>query len=360
MNTRSLLVLCGAMLGWSIAGHVPASARMEEWKDTQGNTFTAEPVEALGPLAVFRNEKRWARLLPFSSLPAEECVRFHAQAVNREPPAALWEHATSEFSRDTFRYALQLETDELKPAWLKGRPEPAFQIVIYGSSRVSKSWDSIDVLLPLYTKLKEVYGSRIEAIFYGLNHEASDQSDMAVKKNMPWLVADFYQQGHMETLRQFAPGSKAGVLVLSHDGMPYFAADISQSEQIAQPLLELAALLEATRPENPKGWKSRAHYLRAVQPVIHASSRSEPVMVGNPLQVEGLRQRKVFLVEATLTVSEEGKVTAADVKPDAANLPAAMMAPIASALQKSAIFVPAVDHGKFIEATYLYRLEVPR
>lgn len=333
---------------------------MEEWRDIQGNTFQAEAVEAFGPIAIFRNEQRWARLVPFLALPPEECVKFHERTKDIPPPAERWENAKDEFGTDLYRYTMQLRVDQLDPAWLKDRPEPAFTIVIYGSANESKSWDSIDLILPVYRQLKEAHGDRVEAVFYGLNHKASDQVLMAERKDMPWLIADFNRQDSMDLIRRFVPKTRAGVLVFSHTGLPFFAADIANMDRITQPLLELATLLDSARPENPKSWKGRAHYLQAIQPVVHANSRSEPILVGNPLQPTGLRQRDVFRVEATLTIAADGKVTAADVKPDAANLPEPMRAPIATALQRSSIFVPAVDRGQFVESTYRYVLEVPR
>jgi hypothetical protein len=357
MYPRTLvLVLCA----FGLFANASFSAKMTEWKDIQGNAFTAEPLQIAGPIAVFRSEKRWAKLVPFQFLSPEDCVRFYNSVKDKPPLAAEWSNATHGLTRDVYRYSQQLRVDKLVASWLQGRREPEFIIVVFGSNGIAESWQSIDKILPLYTFLKQSFGDRVEALFYGIDHTPSDHSNMAVRKSMPWLVADFGQQRELNEIRQFAPSSKAGVMVLSHEGVPFFAADIGDMDKITQPLIELTALLEAMRPENPKSWKGREHYLRAVQPVIHANSTSQPICVGNPLQAEGLRQRKVFLVDATLDIDANGKVTRVDVKPDEANLPSAMMAPIASALQRSSIFVPAVDHGKFVAAPYHYRLEVPR
>jgi len=336
------------------------SAKIEEWRDAQGNTFKAEAIQPLGPMAIFRTEQRWARVIPFLALPPEECVRFHEQTKDHPQPAERWENAKDDFGRDLYRFTMQLRIDRLDPAWLKGRPEPEFTVVIYGSANESKSWDSIDLILPLYQQLKDAHGDRVEAVFYGLNHKSGDQLLMAERKNMPWLIADFGQQAEMDTIRRFAPTSRAGVLVFSHTGVPFFAADISNMDRITTPVLELAALLDVARPENPKSWHGRAHYLRAIQPALHKNSRGDAILVGNPLQPTGLRQRDVYRVEATLTIDADGKVTAVDVKPDPANLPEPMRAPVATALQRSAVFVPAVQNGQFVESTYHYLLEVPR
>ncbi len=249
MKPHPLPLLCFALCLCLIP---TASAKIEEWRDAQGNTFKAEAVQALGPTAIFRTEQRWARVIPFLALPPEECVRFYEQTQNHPQPAQHWENAKDDFGRDLYRYTMQLRIDRLDPSWLKGRPEPEFTIVIYGSANESKSWDSIDLLLPLYQQLKDAHGDRIEAVFYGLNHKSGDQLLMAERKNMPWLIADFGQQSQMDIIRRFAPSSRAGVLVFSHTGLPFFAADISNVERITTPLIELAALLDIARPENPK------------------------------------------------------------------------------------------------------------
>lgn len=343
------------------AGFAPsvASAKIEDWRDTQGNAFRAEPAEALGPLAVFRSDKRGSRIMPFHLLSPEDCVRFY-EAVKKKPArAAEWKNTKTELGYDFFRRTFIVRNGGLGSVDFTGRPEPRFFIVLYAANNESKSWESIDAMLPIYQKLRAAYPDDVEAMLFGVGHGAQDHINMAVSKAMPWLVADLMEEGNMNTLRRFASTDALGVIVFTGDGVPLFSSTIADTSKVAQPLIELAILLETIRPDNPRGWRDYAHYLHAIQPVVHAADHGDPVLVGNPLKADGLRQRKIHLVDATIQVAADGKVTKATLAPDEKSAPAAMVAPLEQALQRSAVFVPAVDHGKFVDGTYHYRLEVP-
>lgn len=335
------------------------TAKVEEWQDAQGGSFRAEAAEDLGPLALFRSAKRGARMVPFHLLAPADCVRFHEQIKDSPPRADDWRaSANRKVSYEVREHAMHVQDQRLVPADLTGRREPRFFIVIYGTNGDGKGWEVIDAVLPLYRKLQAAFPGEAEALFFGVDHKSSDHRNMAVSKQMPWLVTDLSQQPNMTILRRFIPGTKVGVVVFSRDGVPLFSRDASEFDQIAQPVADLIVLLETIRPENPKGWKDRAHYLRAIRPVVFAQGHADPVLIGNPLVPEGLRQRKIRRVEATLTVAADGAVTRVDLNSSAADLPTAMRSPIADALQKACIFVPAVHNGQFVDGMHLYVLDV--
>ena len=62
-----------------------------------------------------------------------------------------------------------------------------------------------------------------------------------------------------------------------------------------------------------------------------------------------------MLVEATIGVGADGKVTSVQVKEDG-SIPTKVIPDLARPLQRSAVFVPAVDKGQFVAGTYNYRL----
>jgi hypothetical protein len=248
----------------------------------------------------------------------------------------------------------------LVPSELAGRPEPQFYIVLYSSDQEPRAWALIDALLPIYPKLMRAFPGEVEAVYMGVGRDPGEHQRMATSKKMPWLVSKINEPEKWHSARLAAPRETPGVVVLHRDGAMMYFVDGAEMNELARPVKQLAVLLETIRPGNPKSWKDSAHYLRAVQPVIHAKSRSDPILVGNPLSADGLRQRKVYRVEATLNVAADGKVTAVDLKPDEANLPVAMSEPLATALKRSSVFVGAVDNGKFVDSTYHYLLEVPR
>ena len=357
MKTRLWFALLTGLL---VVGVTKGWAKMEEWTDIQGKSFRGEPEEALGPIALFRSPNGAAVIVPFHLLSAEDCVKFYQQAKETPARAEDWKDAKSEISRDALRYTQTVSGSNLVPAELAGRREPQFYIVLYTSDQELRAWDVIDAVLPIYPILMQAFPGEVEALYMGIGRDAGEHRRMATSKKMPWLVSKINEQEKWGSVRLAAPRETPGVVVLHRDGAMMYFVDGAEINELARPVKQLAVLLETIRPGNPKSWKDRAHYLRAVQPVIHARSRSDAVLVGNPLSADGLRQRKVFRVEASLNVGADGKVTAVDLKPDEANLPAAMSEPLVTALKRSAIFVPAVDNGKFVDSTYHYLLEVPR
>ncbi len=351
-------LLTGLALATTLAAGTPTLlARIEELRVVPGDTFSGEPVEALGAFALFRLATRTGRVLPFRMVSSEDCVRFYLQTKNHPPRAADWKDARSAVSADVYRYSQQLRDGRLVSAELAGRPEPEFFVVVYGADGDATADEIITALLPVYPKLQQAFPGDAEIVFFGLKYNPGDQSEMAVGKHLPWLLADLHDEHRMDELVQFSPEENSGVLVMSRDGLPLFAADLAKKDFV-EPVMKMMGLLEAMQPGYPKSWHDRAHYLRAIQPVIYANGRSDPVLVGNPLMEEGLRERHVRLVEATLDVDAGGKVSSVALNAAPQDVPPAMVAPLRSALQQACVFVPAVDHGKFVDAAYHYRLPV--
>jgi hypothetical protein len=116
-------------------------------------------------------------------------------------------------------------------------------------------------------------------------------------------------------------------------------------------------LLDLLRPENRRSWKDRAYYLSVVQPVAYATGHCDPLLVGNPVIAEGLKQRRIFRFDAAVHVAAGGGVTQVVFPPDTTLSPDIAGA-IAGAFEKVAVFVPAVDNGKFVDGVYAYHFEV--
>jgi hypothetical protein len=73
-------------------------AKIEEWKDQQGNAFKAEPAEELGPFALFRTPTGGGRRLPWRALSAADCVRFDNQLGDKPAPSGRWIDATGQLT----------------------------------------------------------------------------------------------------------------------------------------------------------------------------------------------------------------------------------------------------------------------
>ena len=299
-------------------------------------------------------------MVPFHLLSPEDCVRFHDQSKHKPARAENWKDAKSPVSIDMLRYTVKVSGSNLVPPQFDGRREPQFYAVLYSSPSELRASDVIDAVLPIYPQLMQAFPDEVEVLFRGVGQDPGEHRRIATSKAMPWLVSKSNEQEKWKAVRLAAPRETPGVVVFHRGGAVLYYVDGTEVNEIARPIKQLAVLLETIRPDNPKGWKDRAHYLRSIQPTIHAQGRSDPVLVGNPLQAEGLRQRKIYRVEATLSVDADGKVTAVDLNPDEANLPSAMSGPIATALKRSAVFVAAVENGKFVAGSYHYLLEIPR
>ena len=356
MNRR---LLHGVVVGLAVLGAGrPAQAGSEVWQDTEGNKFRGEAAEVIGPLALFRVSRTTGRRIPLHLLTPDECVRFHQQAVAKPARAADWAEAKSAISQELLGRVLRVQDDRLVPAELKGRPEPEFFILFFASHGEGKSWEMLGTAGPLYAQAQAEFPGLVEALFFGVGHNGTDHADMAVSMKLPWLVADLSEERHMPLISEFAPANSYGMVVVNRDGVPLFSSPADSAAAVQQVMNDLLELLQLMRRDNPASWKDREYYWRAVQPVAHAAGRCEPMLIGDPLRAEALRQHGVFRFDAAIQVAADGHVSGAVVKPGG-DLPAELTAPIGEALRQ-AVFVPAVDAGKWVAGDYTYHFEVRR
>jgi hypothetical protein len=240
---------------------------------------------------------------------------------------------------------------------MKGLPEPEYYMVFYANNDKSEAWDMIGKSTPeLFEKLQKDYPGMVQGVLFGVLETPAQHTFMATSMKGGWVVTDFRRQVEMDTLRKMTPTNSYGILFMTRDGLPLFGPDAINEIQVKAIFDQARGLLEHVRPDNPHGWQARAHYMHAVQPVAYASGKSDPLLMGNPLMADGLRQRKIFQIDAAIQVGADGKVTDVAVKPE--DLPPAMVGPLGDALRRACVFVPAVDHGKFVDGVYAYHMEV--
>ena len=337
-----------------------APAKVESWTDTQGNTFKGEPSEVLGPIALFRTSSNGGRRLPWRVLSPADCVRFHEALAKKPARADDWTKATGALTFDLLNRVKQRQNGELVKATLGGRPEPLVLVAFFVDNSEGKSWELLGKSGGPFQELAQKHPGLIEGIQLGLNHSKDEHQNMALSMNVPWLLVDFYEQGKIQLLKDFSPPKgEFSLVVFSRNGVPIFSANNPSETDIQKLFVDLGALLDLQRPTNARTWADRAHYLTALQPVLHPKDAAGPVLLGDPIMPQGLRDRKIYRVEAKIDVAADGKVAKATVKEDA-TLPAPIAAALGDALQKAAVFVPAVDHGKLVASTYDYLLEIPR
>lgn len=343
-------VLMAASLGMISTGF----AKMEQWTDTQGNAFKAEPSEVIGPFALFRLPNRAGKLLPLNMLSPKDCVRF-AQMVSLVPaPAADWSESKTVMGQEIKGGVLRVQDGKLEPADLKGVPEPRLYVLYFASNGEGKSWGMLGQSAWRLPEVQQKFPGMVEGLMFGVKHSSTDHEKMAIQMKVRYLVADYSQENGMDKIARLAPNFGYGVVVCNSGGVPLFLPVKGETDEEAKKIMtDLTGILGLLQANNPGTWAPRLYYWKAVQPALHASDKCEPMLIGDPLNVQALRERSVNRFEATLFVSAEGAVTAVSMVPGA-DIPEALVQPISEALQQ-AQFVAAVDAGKFVAGKYLYR-----
>ena len=351
-------LLLAVICAFSVAG--TGRAGPSEWTDAEGNRFTGEPIEVFGSLALFRTDQPLARRVPLLSLSDEECRRFH-QAVAGQPARAMrWTEAQGRATRELPGAVQRLDYQyrKLVPADLGVIPEPQVLLVLYGSHGDYRTWSMLNNLVPTHLRIQNVYPGLVATVFYGLWDSAEEHSRLTVETWAPWLTTELSRQKGMAVLSRLAPKDGPLMLVLTRQGDVLLSARPDNLPAIRKFVDDLSGLLWAINPANNRAWPERVHYGQTVRPLEYVQASTGPLLVGNPLKADGLRQRGIARIEARLEVDAQGKVTSATLRPGSA-VPEKMAAPLADALRKNTVLLPAVDHGMAIASSYDYLFEVP-
>lgn len=335
---------------------VASSARPDDWRDLSGNRFRGEPTEVLGPFAIFRTSRASGRRVVLQQLKPEDCVRVHQAVGRKPPPAADWSQATGALSREVFHFTAWMRQGQRLPADLTGRQEPLVYVVFFASHHEGKSWEMMGNAMEPYAELQRAFPGQVEALFFGIRHNGRDHLSMASRMNVPWLVTEYDDQHEYRSIERLIPGSGYALFALTRDGVPLFGGNNPEKDEVNKIFGEVRDLLELARPDDPRAWPHRLHYLRAVQPVLHADGRSAPILVGNPLRRDALQEHGIRRIVATLQIGADGTVRDVTLDP-ASELPEALAPAIAQALRQ-AVVVPAVDRGKFVDGTLPYELDL--
>jgi hypothetical protein len=348
-------------LAWVLAlsSALLCPAKIEEWKDSQGSAFKAEPAEALGPFALFRTQTGGGRRLPWRALSAADCVRFDEQAGNKPAPAARWIDATGQLTGRLRGYLRTYQGVSLVSADLNAEPEPGVVIVFIVESSASRSWDMLAKSIEPYQTLRKRHPTQVAGVQYGVNHGEQEHNEMALRANAPWLLVDYAEQRRIPALFRLSPGrGEFAMFMLSRDGVPIFGASNPDEAAVRQFFTDAEALLGLLRPGNPLGWPDRAHFAGALHAARHLQDKAGPILVGDPLVPQKLKERGIFRVAATIEVGADGKATAVTLKDDG-TIPADLVPALTKPLQRTSVFAPAVDHGQAVAGTYDYLLEIP-
>lgn len=360
MKPHPKLGICIATAAAFFGLATPSSAKSEDWKNARGETFSAEPSEVVGPWALFDD----GTLLPLTALSPEDCVRFYKGVKSKPARASDWKQASSAISAEVYGRLLRYEGDAQSHTLVAdneaGRAEPEFFIIFYTSNDNTHSWDLLSRSTPgLYSKLIQDYPGLVQGFVYGsFESSAQDHLNNAVNTRGDWMYAVYDEEVRMKTIQHTVPTNIYGIVVMTRNGVPLFGPDATTDDQVKATFTNFTALLAHMRPNDPRVWRAQAHYFTAVQPVAFADGHSDPLLMGNPLLESALRQMKIFQLTAAFKVAASGAVTSVDVSsPD---MTPAQLKQFSDGFKRGCLFVPAVDHGKFVDGAYSFHMEVSR
>jgi hypothetical protein len=361
MRPLPRLGVCVATIAAFCGIATAAFAKNQEWKDAKGETFKAEPSDIIGPWALFDD----STLVPLSALSNEDCVRFYEGLKDKPARAADWKDATSKISAELYGRLMHYEGDANSHALATdneaGRQEPEFFIIFYTTNDQNHSWDLLRRSTPeLYAKLVRDFPGLVQGVVFGVGeNNASEHDNNAVNTKGEWMYTRFADENKMRTLQHRIPTNYYGIVIMTRDGVPLFAPpDSTTDEQVKDTFEKFSAMLAHMRANDPKTWVARAHYLRAVQPVAYANGHCDPVLMGNPLLESALRMMNIYTVDAKFKVAADARILSVDVSsPD---MTEAQLKQFSDGFKRGCLFVPAVDHGKFVDGTYSFHMEVSR
>jgi hypothetical protein len=327
-----------------------------EWRDVKGTTFKAEPVEVMGPLALFRTGAISSRFVPMSALSPADCVRFHQATAARPPRATRWSEAKGRATGEFIGRLLVTEDGRLRPFDLDRVPEPELLLLFFGSRKTEGLYHLLDNAMPFAKRIERVYPGRVATVLVSTWEGAFNPQWLP--RSRTWMMADPGKQSDMKTLARFVPGAGFAAILMTREGVPLIGGPVNDDFELMQFVDRASNILWELNPDNPRTWRDRMHYLRAVRPVQFAQGSAPPVLITHPLRADALRARGVKRIVAQLEVDTDGQVS--EVKwQEGTDLPPALATPLAQALARSDVFLPAIREGTPVAGRYDYDFTVP-
>ncbi|MEY2880613.1 MAG: hypothetical protein RLZZ15_2993 [Verrucomicrobiota bacterium] len=333
-----------------------ADGAMTEWKDAKGATFKGEPIEAMGPMALFRTGAVSSRFVPLSALSAEDCVRFYRATAGRPARAEKWSDAQGRATGDFVGRLMRVEGGQLRKVDQTTLPEPEMLLVFFGSRKAEGVGHLLDNLAPFATRVQRVYPGRVATVLLS-TWEAGFNAQW-LPSARAWFMGDPAKQAEMKTLSRFVPSGGFVVMLMTREGVPLVGGPVNDVTEAMHFVDRASNILWELNPQNPQSWRDRAHYLRAVRPVEFAERNAPPLALADPFRAEALRARGVKRIAARVGVGADGAVTEVAMLP-ASEFPAALGAPLGEALRRGGLFLPAIAGGAPAAGTCEYEFTVP-
>lgn len=332
-----------------------AHAASAEWKDAKGATFRGEPVEVVGPMALFRLGGISSRMVPLRALAPEDCVRFHQAIAGRAPRAERWSEAKGEATADLIGKLKRSENRELQTIDFTATPEPEMIVGVFIGKREGSVNHLLDNLAPFVGRVQRIYPGRVAVVVF-VSRQANLDSRWLPART--WLVSDPAKIGAIKLMGRFAPPQGLSVVLMTREGVPLFGHPVEDIADVMKFVDGASDFLWELNPANPRTLRDRAHYLSTVRPVEFAEGQAAPLLLIDPLRVDVLRARGVTRIDASIAVGADGKPTGVDVVPGP-GLPTTLIGPIAEALRRNSLYAPAIERGIAVAGTQAYALAVP-
>jgi hypothetical protein len=333
-----------------LACSLSLEAKPSEWTNVLGNSFKGEPLQALGPMALFRTSSGGVRWELFRSFSVETIQRFYREAKLADP-APRWADTKAAATAELVGRASHLGADgKLAKVDFTNVPEPQLLLVLYGP----RGWgDSVTVAVTpqgVYRHLQALRPGQVEFVFLG-------DKGVITWTHMPWYTAGLDELAEMRTFARYAPKEDSVIVLMTRNGQVLMSERGENYGTITKFLDAVSDFLWKIDPANPEYWLDRLHYLTSVRPIKHAQDASPPVLLGVPFKPAAIRSRGISRISATLQVDASGKTT--NVKwPIDSGVPESLQGPLKEALMRMR-FAPAIDHGVATPAAFEFAWDVP-
>ncbi|MDP3069284.1 MAG: hypothetical protein Q8N18_03300 [Opitutaceae bacterium] len=331
-----------------------AAAATSEWKEPKGGAFRGEPIEVVGPVAVFRTGGSTSKFIPLSGLSPEDCRRFHAAIAGRAPRADSWAEAKGEATAELVGKLRRSEQGKLVAVDFAKTAEPELILAVFVGKREGGVRHLLDNLAPFVSRVQRVYPGRAATVVFPATSDVLGGGSMPARS---WLVAEPGKVSGTKVVRRFGTMQGMSCVLLTREGVPLFGHAINEVADLMKFVDGASNFLWDLNPANPRTARDRAHYLGSVRPVEFAEGAAPPVLLVDPLRVDALRVRGVTRVEAVIEVDPNGRPTGVRLTPD--GVPEPLRPVIAEALKRGAIFSPAVERGAGAPGRHAYVLAIP-
>jgi hypothetical protein len=322
------------------------------WKELNGTSFQGECLRTYGPYVLFKTKNNRSKLVPFSHLSAEDCVRVHKESAASSGEPVAWGKSEDATARELVGRLARLQDGKLVPADVSTRPTPDFIVAFFGSRGNGDAWAAVEELRKLHTRCATEQRPQVSIIFFSRDAKESDHIAFVRDTGMPWLIADYSKTEFTEIKSRYSDAPAPLVVVFARGGVPLFQSTEPKKAAVEDCLKRFVTFLDLQAPNAVASFKERYYYWANVQPVLHQGDTCGPTMIGSLLNVRSLKEEGLGAFSAQLQISAQGRVENAELT----GVPPSLTEKVTEGLRRS-LFVPAIDHGKAVAGTYTYNYQ---